>query len=414
MSPLQLALRHLTRKKIPTLITLVSIAVAVACGSVLLKLYIMSNARFSTLVHGPDAVLGAKGGGIEILLGSLGLDGTYPDFIPDRLYHTLKDRRALRFEDSSEFSTSMLKNVVPIVYFGTHHNSRIVGTDERFFVSPSPGTGPGLSEGRRFGPFGEVVIGALVSKNEHLAPGDSIDCAAWIGNHQAHADSVPFRLRVVGILKERGDAWDRACFSSMAQAHQVFERTRMESETSWKADVLHYILISLPPGGFAPLADLVNRRTVAELISVDEQMHQLQAITGSGVRLGWSIMILVLFLGSLCVAAVMITRVEAMSLQLAVLRALGFTKWEISRWLLWEGVLLGGCACLAGGLIEGLTFPSIRLALGTFLPAPDVVPCPFYYSAPVWIASLCATVLAVGVPLLRLYRQDVHASLQGI
>ena len=44
----------------------------------------------------------------------------------------------------------------------------------------------------------------------------------------------------------------------------------------------------------------------------------------------------------------------------------------------------------------------------------DLVACPLYSSAPVWGTALLATVLAVFIPVSRLYRQNVHNALRGV
>jgi putative ABC transport system permease protein len=414
MSPFQLAYLDLIRKKIPTLITVVAIAASVACAGVLLKLYILSVARFSTLVRGPDAVIGAKAGGIEILLGSLNLEGSYPEFIPGRLYQTLKQSQHIEFEGGSVFDPSVIKNVVPIVFFAKYENHRVVGTDERFFSQQGAQDAPRLLAGRWFEPFNEVVVGSSVAGEHGIHIGDSIAVHAWVSdNPQAVAPPV-VSLRVVGILAAGRSAWNHACFSSIAEAIQVFHGVAGDSLSTWRNDVVHYLLLYVRPGGFRAVSELVNHRTVAEVVSVNEQRQNLEELTGTGVRLGLSITLLVVILAALSVAAVMITRFDAMKIQVAVLRALGFSRPEIGEWLLWEGALLGVASCVCGAAVEAVLFPVVRLLLSGALPAEEIVASHFYDSAPVWGASILATMLALVVPLVQISRQDVHSSLKGV
>ena len=81
-----------------------------------------------------------------------------------------------------------------------------------------------------------------------------------------------------------------------------------------------------------------------------------------------------------------------------------------------ENVLLAlprGAASIARAMDAAL-FPWIRALLGTALPSPDVMAAPIYESAPIWGTAVVATVLAVFVPLYRMYRQDIHYSLKGL
>src|SRR5690606_16596367 len=109
----------------------------------------------------------------------------------------------------------------------------------------------------------------------------------------------------------------------------------------WASDVLSYFLVYLRPSGFAPLEALVNRRTVGQIVNVDEQKERLREISGVGKSIGLFVTGFVILLGGLSVCSMLVTRFEGMSLQLAILRALGYTKREISRWLMWEGFSLG-------------------------------------------------------------------------
>jgi putative ABC transport system permease protein len=414
MSPFQLAYLDLIRKKVPTLITVIAIAASVACAGVLLKLYILSVARFSTLVRGPDAVIGAKAGGIEILLGSLNLEGSYPEFIPGRLYQTLKQSQQIQFEAGSVFDPSVIKNVVPIVFFAKYKNHRVVATDERFFSQGGAQDAPKLLAGRRFEPYNEVVVGSSVAGEHGLHIGDSIAVHAWVSDYPQNSVHPVVSLRVVGILEAGRSAWNHACFASIAQADQVFQRAAGDSLSTWKNDVLHYLLVYLQPGGFRSVSELVNHRTVAEVVSVKEQRQNLEELTGTGVRLGLGITLLVVILAALSVAAVMITRFDAMKLQVAVLRALGFSRPELGVWLLWEGALLGVASCACGAVVEAVLFPVVRLLLSGALPTEEIVASHFYDSSPVWFASIIATMLALVVPLVQLSRQDVHSSLKGV
>ena len=412
MNPFQLAMLDLIRKRIPTVVTIVAIAASVACAGMLLRLYLISEARFSTIVHGPEAIIGAKAGGIDILLGSLNLEGAYPDFIPGQLYHTLTGSERLQFSDGLFFDRSGVRLVVPIVIFGQFKGHRIVGTDERFFGQPHGPDAPRLVEGRWFGPGAEVVIGSLLASKEAIKIGDVLPVTAWVSGTERENPVIP--LKVVGIMDAGQSAWSRACFSSIAEAQTVFGITHVGESSTWKTDVLHYMLVYLRPGTFSQVAELINHRSVAIAVSVASATEQLEHLTGTGVRLGLGMMVLILLLAGLSVAAVLATRFEGMRVQTAVLRALGFSRREIGCWLLWEGLLLGVFACIIGGLLDAALFPLIRSLLGGALPAEEIVASHVYQSAPIWCGSVAATVLAVVIPLVQVERQDVHSSLKGL
>jgi predicted lysophospholipase L1 biosynthesis ABC-type transport system permease subunit len=100
-----------------------------------------------------------------------------------------------------------------------------------------------------------------------------------------------------------------------------------------------------------------------------------------------------------------------MSTQLAILRAIGYQRAEIVRWLLWEGLILGLIACAIGAAVDFAIFPWIREASG--LELPSYIPSPMVQTTVIWLAAILVTMAAVTVPILRLYRQDVNSSLKA-
>ena len=414
MNSFRLAILNLTRRRVPTLLALLSIAISVGFSGVLLRLYILSESRFSTLAKGGDAIVGAKSGGLDILLDCLNLEGPYPGYVPLVLYQSLKQRTNVKFADGEHMGSSYIKAVIPFVFFGKYKGYRVIGTDESFLERPEPQDTPIFAQGKWAAGNGEVVLGSEVARREGLVPGDTLIVKGWTGDGGEKEETVSLTLKVSGTFARTGTAWDRALFSDLGEAHKVLAASNLGQRTIWKADVLNYFLLYLPQESFPSLEALINKRTVAQVIHVSDEIHRLEELTGTGRELGFLMSVLILLLGGLSVAAMMATRFDAMTVQLAVLRALGYERREIRSWLLWEGVLLGVGACLLGGVADAALFPLIRGMLGTALPPSSVVHSPIYQSLPVWLTAIGATTAAVFIPLFRLYRQDVHLSLKGV
>lgn len=413
MSPFKLARLSLSRHRFSTMITVIAIGLSVACGGILLRLHQLSEARFSTLANGGNAIVGAKAGGIEILLGSLNGEGGFPDFLPYKLFESLRAQQAVAHGDGAVTRPSYIESIIPFVYFGKYDKYKVVGTDDSFYHRKRPGESLILTEGKWFSQNGEVVLGAAVAKDKKVRVGDSIQVRPWIGANTLFQE---VELKVTGILLPTGTQWDRTSFSSVNQAHQIFEQNlpSVASKSIWGPDVLHYFLVYLNPGGFAPLEALVNRRTVGQVVQVEEQKERLREISGVGKSVGLFVTAFVILLGGLSVCSMLVTRFEGMSLQLAVLRALGYTKKEISRWLMWEGLLLGVMGVVLGTVIDSVGLPILRSLLGTALPPPELVSSSIIGSSMIWAIAIIATMTSVIVPMARMSRQDTHSSLRGM
>jgi putative ABC transport system permease protein len=411
-TPFTLARLSLSRRRVQSTVALLSIAFAIATSGVLLRLYRLSQARFSSIAHGGDALVGAKAGDLDTLLGALNLEGPYPGFIPYVLARSLQQPGGIAFADGERTDTTAVRAAIPLVYFADYSGFRVIGTDRSFAHRPEPQDDPILARGRWPQTVGETVLGAEVARSQHLEVGSRITLSPWTGPPPDRGTAVP--VAVVGILSPTGSVWDRALFCDLSQAFAVLGASDLGNRSIWKGDVVNYFLLYVDERGYSGVENLINRRSVAQLVPIAPTLRRLRELTGTGTRLSFALCGLILFLGSLCVAAMMLTRFDAMLVQLAVLRALGYRRGELSRWLLWEGALLAAGASLLGGLLDALIFPWVRSLLGEALPPPGVAQVPIWNSAPIWALAGIATLLACTVPLWRLFHQDVHAALKGL
>ena len=369
---------------------------------------------FAKLGRGGDAIVAAKAGGIDILLGALNGEGIFPDFLPYRLFQSLEAEQTVQFEDGARAQPNYIRSIIPFVYFAKHGAFKLVGTNNRFMYRPNPEDSIHLQAGRWASGLNEVVLGSQVAeelwRKEKLRQGNQMVVVPWAG--RTGASGGPLSVRIVGVFEPTDSTWDREIYASVPTAQAALAKLDLTKISIWGSQVLHYFLLYLEPNGFNALEALINRRTVGQVVLVREQKARLEELTGTGRTLGLFVTILTLILGALSVSSMLITRFDAMSLQLAVLRALGYRKRTIGSWLLWEGVLLGITACLIGAALDAAFFPIMRDLLGEALPSPDIVSSSLWQSFPIWITALTATVASIVVPLYRVYRQDVHFSLR--
>ncbi|MEN0057610.1 MAG: FtsX-like permease family protein, partial [Bdellovibrio sp.] len=267
-----------------------------------------------------------------------------------------------------------------------------------------------FAEGGWASKLGEVVLGAGFATAQHLKVGDTVNAHLWVGEKPVASGVTP--LKVVGVFQATTSAWDRMAYTNIETAYQVFSQLPSQRLSTWGGNVLNYFLVYLHPQGFSDLQTLINDRTVGQAVQVSREKEKLEKLVGVGQNLGLFVTALILVLGGLTVTSVLVTRFEAMSLQLAVLRAIGYQKITLAKWLLWEGFLMGAVACLVGLVFDALAFPFVRQWLGDSLPSADVLGSSLWQSYPVWLIALLATMMSVFIPLYRVYRQDVHFSLR--
>lgn len=411
MSPAKIAYLHLVRRRFSSLIVLMGIVLAVATSGILLRLYSLSNARFATLIHTGDAIVGAKSGALDLLLGMLNFEGDYPDYIPSNLYSTLKNQESLHFEDKATVNPQFIRGVFPFVLVGKADQFRVYATSNDFFGFKEKEL-PELVEGAAPSSLNQVAVGSAVAAQLRLKVGDTLSAHVWVGGEPQPETSQKFQ--VVGVFKSTDRAWDRVVLAGWETAEKIFSDNEILFRTPWGTKVMNFMLIYLKDGGFSHLDSLINRRTVAQMVSVGEGYRKLYELTGTGRELGLLVAGIILLLGFSSVASMMVGRFESMNVQLAVLRALGYAKSDLVKVLLYEALYLALMACLLGALVDASVFPWLRQLLGANLPGEDVVSMPIWQSWPVWVAIIAGNVLSVLYPIWRISKQNIHTSLRSI
>lgn len=419
MKLFRLAWLDLTRHRSMTVLALLALGMTIGAAGLLFRLGRLAQGRFRTMVPAGEALVGAKSGPVEMLLGCMNLEGPYPGFIPIRLYGTLMNQGKVGFADA-EVNTRLHRCIVPMVYCGRLHGYRMLGTNESFLNQPEPGPKVVLAQGEWAHREANVVLGAEVARRERLGIGDEVEVAAWTAEvpedavDPAHGKEPSYRLKVTGILAPMGNAWDRALFTNLGESKTILAAGLAKDKTIWGADVLHYLIVYLVPDGLPPLRSLIDERTVAQVVSVPEARASLERLTGTGRMMGSMVMMVVLVLGGLSITGLMIGRSEAKLKQLAILTAMGFRAKELLALVLWEGALLGSGALASGGILDATLFPMLRGAFANSLPSPWDAPSHPWQSWPVWLAALAAILFACCIPLWRFQRAHPREYLQQL
>jgi hypothetical protein len=399
MTALQLAWKNLTRKGGPTFILIVSLALALGGASLLYRVYVLQKDRYESLATGPQAVVGAKASGIEILLGSMRLEDFNPGYIPSNLYQTVKRGIPLKFEDGTVVdSGQFVQRAIPILFVSKIGDSPVIATDKTMldFLKVSPSA----LESQK------VAVGSMLASENNLKAGDPIKLSlrsfTWFQKD----------FTIGAILPETNTVWDRAAFINLDEGQNWLLETKA-GHPVWGPNVLHYFMIEMNMIGFPAIRSLINERSVSQLISVSEEREKLQNLIGAGSRVGLLVVSLILLLAGLAIGGMMNLRTEALRVSAAVLRAIGFPKSFVAKWLLYETMMIFFISFFLGLVVEWglwwLVYPHLKSTLPTnpvsHLPAVFLV-------APVWGAALIFAILGMCIPYLRLASQDVHQELK--
>lgn len=351
MNSFQMALLHFKRQKLQSILIVLSLAMALACSGLLLRVYALSQARYQNLPNEVNAILGPKSGGIEILLGALNMEDKFHGVIPENLFRSLREGADIRFEDKAVVnSKNLTQSVIPITFIGSYDNHPIIATDESFFSDLQ--SQPALDE---------IWIGSQIAQKNNLKTGVSLTIEV---RGTISKKSVSKILKIGKILSEKHNSWDGALFINHANTEAWLAETEA-SHPVWKNKILNYVLFKMNYQGFIPLQSLVNDRTVSQLIWVDTEKQKLEELTSSAKDFGMIIVLVIFALAGFSIFGMMSIRSQTLRVSVATLEAIGYLPKYIYSWIFFEALIVGVLASIIAVLFEVVGFSFVATSLGS-------------------------------------------------
>jgi putative ABC transport system permease protein len=391
--------RSLRQHAFSTAITALSIALA---GGLLMSVWVVkdqSQKTFTQVNTGFDAVLGARGSKLQLVLNAIFHLEASPGNLPASDYEYIRRHPAV-------------KMAIPIAVGDNLRGYRIVGTIPELFtdVEYAPGRHFALSAGRLFDPSAkEAVVGSFAARKLGLAVGDTFHPfhgLVYDVNSQ-HAETFV----VTGILAPSNTPADKVVWIP------IHGLQTMSGHDPRAATDVSAVLIQLrsPSAGF--MLDIMynkqgNRLTFAYPIgAIMAELFQ---------KIGWfdKVLALVAYLVALVSAAgVLVAIYNSMASRrrdIAILRALGAGRMFLSGAIVLEAAVIG----LIGMVLAFAAYAAIVSAVAAVIQAQTgVLLEAFSYNpvmvwAPLGMIALCA--LSGLLPAMKAYRTNVAENLAPI
>jgi putative ABC transport system permease protein len=389
-----IVLRSLRQHALSTLVTAFSISLA---GGLLMSVWTVkdqSRATFTGVNGGFDAVLGARGSKLQLVLNSIFYLEASPGNVAAPDYLDIKNNPNVAL-------------AIPIAVGDNYHGYRLVGTIPELFekVEYAPGKHYELEPGGNlFDPSRrEAVVGSFVAQKMSLKLGDTFHpYHGLIFNEQdQHAETYV----VVGILKPSNTPTDRVIWIPLEGIQ------KMKGHDPKAATDVSAVLVKLKGGGMVGFRlDMMynkqgNRLTFAWPIA--------STIADLFDKIGWfdKVLALVSYLVALVATASILASIynsmNERRREIAILRALG-----AHRRIIFSAILLEAAAISALGMVVGfLVYSGIMSGAAKIIRAQTgIVLDPFAFNAvmlwaPAALIGLGA--LAGIVPAMKAYRTDV-------
>ena len=392
--------RSLRQHALSTLITAGSIALA--CGLLMCVWMVktQSQTAFTQTTTGFDAVLGARGSKLQLVLNAI----FHLEASPGNL-------SAADFESVKRMP--MIKTAIPIAVGDNLRGYRLVGTVPELFtgVEYAPGKKFALrSGGKIFSPEAkEAVAGSFAAERLGLKVGDKFRPFHGLAFDPSneHADDFV----ITGILEPSNTPVDRVIWIPLRGL-----QTMSGHDAKLATDVSAVLLqLRAPTAGFM-LDTMINKQGNKMTFA-----YPLGAIIAELFgKISWfdQVLTLVAYLVALVAAASVLTSIynsmSARRRDLAILRALGASRRTIFGAVLAEAACIGVLGAAAGfvvyfGLFAGVA-SLVRAQTGVVLNLTAVHPV-------LWLCPLAMTLLcALGgiVPALKAYRTPVAETLAPV
>ncbi len=395
----RIVFKSLRQHTLSTCVTAFSIALA---GGLLMSVWVVkqqSQATFTGVNGGFDAVLGARGSKLQLVLNTIFHLETSPGNLPAADYLDIKKNPNVQL-------------AVPIAVGDNYHGYRLVGTLLELFEKAeyAPGKKYELQPGGHW--FDESqregVVGDFVARKMHLKVGDTFHPFHGLifNENNQHAETYV----VVGILKPSNTPADRVIWIPLEGIQ------KMSGHDPRAATDVSAVLVKLKAGsaiaGFQ--MDMMynkqgNRLTFAWPIgSVMAELFD---------KIGWfdKVLTLIAYLVAIVATASILAGVynsmNERRREIAILRSLGARRLTVFRAILLEAAAIAAIGMAAGFVVYGVI---VTIVAGVMRAQTGVVIEPGKFNAVMLWAP--AALIALGalagiIPALKAYRTDVAENL---
>lgn len=368
MNLVKLSWKYLTFRPLSTGLNILLLALGLAIMTVLLLIQDQFEKKVTKDAAGIDLVVGAKGSPLQLILSSV--------------YHIDFPTGNIPMEEAEKLAKNRLvKGVIPLALGDNYNGFRIVGTNYDYVKSYQAEVTQGILWQKPF----EVVLGNEVAAQTGLKLGDEFASSHGIsvGSH----DHDQHNFRVTGILERQGNVLDRLVVTSIESVwlthdeqdpsdstaaikpsnydHAVFENS--VAQTGFPAsdqprEITSLLIAYRSPMAAIQLPRMINSRTVMQAASPAFEMARLFELLGVGVSLLKGLAIVLLGISGIGIFIALYNSLKERKYDLAILRALGATRFQLVILIFLEGLLL---TCFGALLGIGLGHGFLQLLIST-------------------------------------------------
>ena len=411
MTVIRLAAYSLRNRWLTAALTVLAIAVSVVLLLGVEKIRIGAKASFANTISGTDLIIGARSGGIQLLLYSVFRIGNATNNMTWRSYQHIQRRPEIAW-------------TIPLSLGDSHRGFRVIGTTAAYFERYKYRRNQPLqfAAGKPFSDLFDAVVGADVAAELGYKSGDSIIVAHGIGRAGFNKhDDKPFR--VSGILAKTGTPVDRSVHVSLEAIEAIhidWQSGARRTDRQVSAEQVRQMSLK-PKAITAAMVGLKSKLATFKLqryvntyrseplsaILPGATLYELWGLVATAETALLVVSIMVVITAILGMITMILATLNERRREIAILRSVGAGPRTVVALLVSEAGILTIAGVVCGvAMTYGLLFllrPAIDAAYGLYI---DV-------AAPTGSELLALAAIAVGgllaglAPALRAYRQSL-------
>lgn len=388
-----LSLRYLWSRPLTALLNLLLLTLGLASITFVLLVSHQIDRAFERDLAGIDAVVGAKGSPLQLILAGVFHIDVPPGNIP------LEEVKALQ-------ANPQVAQLIPLSLGDSFRGFRIVGTTPDYITH----YGARVAQGAAWAAPMQAVVGAQVAREAGLLPGTRFSGSHGLGGGGHEHGDTPYT--VAGVLAPCGCVLDRLILTATESVWQVHEKSMATDEEDRKAleaerEVTMALIRYKSPLAAVTFPRFVNTTTGMQAAAPAVEITRLLRMVGVGTDVLRGFGAVLLASAALSVFIALWSAVRERRADLALLRMLGAPPRRVAALLLCESLWLALLACVlglaVGHLLTGL--------VGWLLQAQRSLPLTgwLWVPAEAWVPLVAAlvAVAAALIPALSARRVDV-------
>lgn len=390
MKTVALAFRYLWSRPLAAVLNLLLLTLGLASITFVLLVGAQVSRSFERDLAGIDAVIGAKGSPMQLIL-----SGVFHIDVPTGNIKLAEVDKVAKMPQ--------IAKVVPLSLGDSYRGFRIVGTTPAYLEHYRVP----LAAGALWREEMESVAGAEVARVLGLKPGDSFAGSHGLAGSGDTHKATPYRI--TGVLAPCGCVVDRLVVTSSESVWHVHEMPGHEEKEGHEEDreVTVALVAYKTPLAAVTFPRFINSQTGMQAAAPAVEVSRLLRMLGVGSEVLQGIGAVLLLSAALSVFVALWSAVRERRADLAMLRMLGATPVKVAALLLCEALWL---AVLASALGLGLGH-LLTAGVGAVLQAQQSMPVSGAVWLPqeAWIPGLALGVAALAalIPAASAYRVDV-------